>query len=102
VPGRRTRRGDSEESSGLYGNRDLPETNDPMNRTRSRQNVRIRETMVGGDDLLDALPLVHRLASRLAERGLAGQTEADEAYAALDRLRSLMVELSKDKRPPRD
>jgi len=53
----------------------------------------IRKEMVGGDNLLDALPLVHRLATRLKERGLAGSDEAYEALDALVRLRELMADL---------
>lgn len=60
-----------------------------------RDAVAALRRMVGGDDLLDAMPLVYRLCQRLAERNLAGQREANEAYAALERLRELMVELSK-------
>ncbi len=43
----------------------------------------IRAEMVGGDDLLDALPLIHRLVTRLRDRDLAG---VDSAQAALDQL----------------
>lgn len=54
--------------------------------------------MVGGDDLCDALPLVHRLFQRLKERGLPGADEAEDAYDALDRLRSLMYEIARAER----
>lgn len=65
-----------------------------MSRTKnSYDNKLIRANMVGADDLLDAMHLIHRLVERLEDRGLAGATEAREAYGALDRLRSLMVEL---------
>jgi hypothetical protein len=60
---------------------------------RQATNAAIRAEMVGGDNLLDALELVHRLATRLKERRLAGQDEAFEALDALTRLRELMVEL---------
>lgn len=46
-------------------------------------NRAIRAELVGGDDLLDALPLVDRLVVRLRERGLAGVEEAQEALDAL-------------------
>lgn len=65
-------------------------------RGKSRsENKHIRERMVGGDDLLDAIQLVHRLHERLADRCLAGQDEAAEALDALLRLKSLMAHLSK-------
>lgn len=53
---------------------------------RQAVNAAIRGEMVGGDDLLDAMPLVDRLTARLRERDLAG---IDEAQAALDHLRTL-------------
>jgi hypothetical protein len=62
--------------------------------TRNRRNKMLRENMVGADDLLDAIPLVHRLHERLLDRGLAGTAEAAEALNALERLRSLMLELA--------
>lgn len=63
------------------------------NDQRQATNAAIRAELVGGDDLLDALPLVHRLAVRLKERELAGQEEAWEALDALTRLRDLQVDI---------
>lgn len=56
-------------------------------------NAGIRAEIVGGDDLLDALELVNRLAKRLRQRNLAGQYEAQVALNALRRLRDLQAEL---------
>lgn len=56
-------------------------------------NRAIRAEMVGGDNLLDAMELVARLADRLKDRDLAGTDEAFEALAALARLRELMADL---------
>jgi len=63
--------------------------------TNSRQayNRAIREWCVGGDDLLDALEQVNRLATRLRERDLAGQDESQEALDRLRELRDLMEEI---------
>lgn len=55
-------------------------------KARQAVNAAIRGEIVGGDDLLDALPLVDRLTQRLRDRELAG---VDEAQAALDHLRTL-------------
>ncbi len=65
--------------------------------TRGRQNVLIRKHVVGGDDVLDAIALVHRVRERLDERDLAGQTEAREAYDALERLRAFMYEIARER-----
>lgn len=51
-------------------------------------NRAIRAELIGGDDLLDAMDLVDRLARRLRERELAGAQLAQEA---LDTLRDLRV-----------
>lgn len=53
---------------------------------RQVENAAIRAWCVGGDDLLDSMEIVNRLATRLRERNLAGQ---DEAQLALERLRVL-------------
>lgn len=58
---------------------------------RAAVNAAIRAELVGGDDLLDAMERVDRLAARLRERGLAG---AAEAQAALDQLRACREVLS--------
>lgn len=60
---------------------------------RQAMSAAIRAEMVGGDDLLDSLETVYRLATRLKERGLAGSDEAYEALDALTRLRELMGHL---------
>lgn len=61
--------------------------------SRNRENRILRQHMVGADDLLDSIPLVHRLHERLQDRGLAGVNEAREALDALERLRGLMLEV---------
>ena len=63
-----------------------------------RDNRRLRDTMVGADDLLDALRHTHRLVSRLRDRGLAGVAEAQAAHDALIALRGLMVGLMRGRR----
>lgn len=60
---------------------------------RQAMSAAIRAEMVGGDDLLDSLDTVYRLATRLKERGLAGSDEAYEALDSLTRLRELMGHL---------
>lgn len=67
-------------------------------RTRTRENQLIRSRMVGAEDLLDSMPLVHRLAERLTERGLPGALEANEAYDALERVRGIMYEIAREGR----
>lgn len=58
---------------------------------RQVENAAIRDWCVGGDDLLDAMEKVNRLATRLRERGLAGQDEAQEALESLRVLRDIML-----------
>ena len=65
----------------------------PNAKGRKVLNTAIRRHMVGGDDLLDSMELVNRLVTRLRERGLAGQDEAQRALDELNALRDLMVEI---------
>lgn len=67
--------------------------------TKSRQaiNYALRAELVGGDDLLDALPLVDRLVVRLRERGLAGVDEAQAALDGLRRTRDVMESIIRDR-----
>jgi hypothetical protein len=58
---------------------------------RSVQNRAIRAFCVGGDDCLDALEKVNRLAERLRERSIAG---ADSARAALELLREVREQMA--------
>jgi hypothetical protein len=59
---------------------------------RQTENKAIRAYCVGGDDLLDALELVNRLATRLRERGIAGANDAQLALDMLIVVRELMLE----------
>lgn len=61
--------------------------------SRDAVNAAIRAELVGGDDLLDALPLVHRLAKRTRERGLAGEDLAQRALTSLTEMRDVMADI---------
>lgn len=52
---------------------------------RAAVNAAIRAELVGGEDCLDALELLHRLTTRLRERNLPG---ADDAQNALNAARA--------------
>ena len=71
----------------------IRELREKYGKSKVRQvfNAAIRAELVGGDDLLDAMPLVDRLTIRLKERDLAGQTEAQAALDALRDLREVMA-----------
>lgn len=58
---------------------------------RQAVNAAIRAELVGGDDCLDAMASLHRLATRLRQRGL---DRADEAQAALDACRRVADAMS--------
>jgi hypothetical protein len=62
-------------------------------KTRTAINVAIRASVVGGDDVLDALELTDRLARRLGERKLAGHALAQQAHTALQELRDVMAQV---------
>jgi hypothetical protein len=64
---------------------------------RQVENAAIRAWCVGGDDLLDSMEKVNRLASRLCERGIAGQDEANEALNQLRILRDVMLTFVRNK-----
>lgn len=64
---------------------------------RQVENAAIRAWCVGGDDLLDAMELVNRLAARLRERKLAGQDEAQAALERLKMLREVMLSVVRSK-----
>lgn len=64
---------------------------------RDAVNRAIRAELVGGDDCLDALNLVDRLARRLTDRGLAGGDEAQEALDSLRSVRAIMERIIHDR-----
>lgn len=64
---------------------------------RQVENAAIRAWCVGGDDLLDSMERVNRLATRLSERGLAGQDEAQAALENLRILREVMLSVVRSK-----
>jgi len=65
----------------------------PNAKGRELFNRAIRAELVGGDDLLDAMDLVDRLARRLRERDLAGKSEAQQAMDALIRCRQIFADV---------
>ena len=60
---------------------------------REAFNRAIRAELVGGDDLLDAMELVDRIARRLGERNLAGSQVAQDALDSLRDLRQVMSDV---------
>lgn len=58
---------------------------------RQAVNAAIRAEVVGGDDCLDSLATVTRLADRLDERQLAGRDLAKDAHRSLAALREVMA-----------
>lgn len=58
---------------------------------RQAVNAAIRAEIVGGDDCLDSLAMVTRLADRLDERQLAGRDLAKDAHRSLIALREVMA-----------
>ena len=60
-------------------------------------NRAIRAELVGGDDCLDALPLVNRLVRRLRERGFAGTDESQRALDALRECSEVMANVIADR-----
>lgn len=62
-------------------------------KARQAVNAAIRAELVGGDDCLDAIASLHRLATRLRQRGLDG---ADDAEAALDSCREVAEAMSNE------
>jgi hypothetical protein len=58
---------------------------------RQVENSAIRAWCVGGDDLLDGMELVNRLAFRLRERGIAGVEDAELSLSHLRVVRDLML-----------
>lgn len=65
----------------------------PSASARQVENAAIRALCVGGDDVLDALEKVNRLANRLRERKLAGQREAFSALESLKLVKLIMVDV---------
>ena len=59
---------------------------------RSVENKAIRAFCVGGDDCLDAMEKVNRLAERLRDRGIAGADSASSALELLREVRELMAD----------
>ena len=66
-------------------------------KTRDAVNAAIRAELVGGDDTLDALFLVDKVANRLKDKGLAGQREARAALSAIHALRDVMANIIVDR-----
>lgn len=54
-------------------------------------NRAIRAELVGGDDCLDALQLMHRLTTRLKDRQIAGAADAQLALDAVRRISEIMA-----------
>jgi hypothetical protein len=52
----------------------------PSGKTRARLNAAIREEIIGGHELLDAMELLHRLSAKLTRRSAA--SHAHQAHYA--------------------